>query len=182
MAKKQIFYSFHYQNDNWRVSQVRNIGAIEGNAPATSNEWEEVKRKGDNAIQSWIDNSMKYRSCVVVLIGSETAQRRWVNYEIEKAWKEGKGVVGIYIHGLKDSKAQQCSKGDNPFYNFCIDETINYIADHSKPIDNNEINLSKVVKAYDSPYLRSENVYSYIQQNIEDWIEEAIRIRNNYPK
>lgn len=32
MARK-VFFSFHYQPDNWRVSQVRNIGVIEGNQP-----------------------------------------------------------------------------------------------------------------------------------------------------
>lgn len=182
MAKRQVFYSFHYQNDSWRVSQVKNIGVVEGNVPATSNEWEEVKKKGNEAIQAWIDSSMNYRSCVIVLIGSETASRKWVNYEIEKAWKDGKGIVGIYIHGLKNSIGQQCSKGDNPLSNFCIDKTFNYIAKHIQPADNNEINLSKVCKAHDTPYSSSEYVYDHIKNNIEEWIEEAVRIRNNYPK
>jgi hypothetical protein len=34
---KQVFYSFHYDNDNWRASQVRNMGVIEGNRPAPDN-------------------------------------------------------------------------------------------------------------------------------------------------
>lgn len=182
MAKRQVFYSFHYHNDSWRVSQIRNIGVIEGNSPATSNEWEEVKRKGNNAIQSWIDTNMNYRSCVIVLIGTETASRRWVNYEIEKAWKEGKGIVGIYIHGLKNSLGQQSVKGDNPFSNFCIDKTFNYIVKHTQPADSNEINLSRICKAHDTPYISSEKVYGYIKDNIESWIEEAIKIRSGYPK
>ena len=41
MARK-VFFSFHYQPDNWRVSQVRNIGVIEGNQPAKDNDWETV--------------------------------------------------------------------------------------------------------------------------------------------
>ena len=48
MARK-VFYSFHYQADGWRASKVRNIGVVEGNAPATDNKWEEVKRGGDVA-------------------------------------------------------------------------------------------------------------------------------------
>ncbi len=24
-----VFYSFHYERDNWRVQQVRNIGSID---------------------------------------------------------------------------------------------------------------------------------------------------------
>ena len=39
MARK-CFYSFHYQPDNVRASQVRNIGAIEGNQPVSDNDWE----------------------------------------------------------------------------------------------------------------------------------------------
>ena len=46
MAKRQVFYSFHYGNDSWRASQVRNIGVLEGNSPVSSNDREEAKRKG----------------------------------------------------------------------------------------------------------------------------------------
>ena len=28
---RRVFYSFHYQPDNWRAAMVRNIGSIEGN-------------------------------------------------------------------------------------------------------------------------------------------------------
>lgn len=94
MAKRQVFYSFHFSNDVMRVAQIRNIGVIEGNTPASSNDWEEVKKKGDNAIKKWIDDNMNYRSCIIVLIGSETANRKYVKYEIEKAWNSGKALLG----------------------------------------------------------------------------------------
>lgn len=81
---RQVFYSFHYDNDNWRASQVRNIGVIEGNRPAPDNDWETIKKGGDAAIQNWINNQLRYRSCTIVLIGSNTAGRKWINYEIEK--------------------------------------------------------------------------------------------------
>ena len=45
MAKRQVFYSFHYANDVMRTQLVRNIGAIEGNAPASANEWGNSKEK-----------------------------------------------------------------------------------------------------------------------------------------
>ena len=68
MTKRQVFYSFHFKNDSWRAGQVRNIGVVEGNTPVSSNEWEEVKRKGENSIKKWINSHMEYRSCVIVLI------------------------------------------------------------------------------------------------------------------
>ena len=54
MAKIQFFYSFHYENDSWRASQVRNIGVLDGNSPVSSNDWEEVKRKGGISSKKWI--------------------------------------------------------------------------------------------------------------------------------
>lgn len=179
---RQVFFSFHFSNDFWRVQEIRNMGAIEGNKPVSSSEWEEVKRKGDENIKNWINKAMNYRSCVVVLTGRYTANRKWINYEIKRAWEEGKGLVCVYIHGLKDQNGVQDTKGSNPFDNFCINKTFNYIANHPKPADNNEINLSYVCKAYNPPYSTSMYVYNYIKENIDRWCEEAINIRNQYPK
>lgn len=44
--QRQVFYSFHYKQDSRRVAQIRNIGAIEGNAPVSDNDWEDVKKGG----------------------------------------------------------------------------------------------------------------------------------------
>lgn len=94
MARK-AFYSFHYKQDNWRVSQVRNIGVIDGNQPASDNDWETIKKGGDKAIKKWIDDQLNGKSVAIVLIGEKTAGRKWINYEIENAWNNNKGVLGI---------------------------------------------------------------------------------------
>jgi len=164
MARK-VFYSFHYKPDNWRVSQVRNIGAIEDNKPASDNDWETVTKGGDKAIQDWINDQMKGRSCVVVLIGENTANRKWINHEIVKAWNDGKGILGVYIHNLKDSSGNTCKKGQNPF---------DYLT-----FNNSGKKLSTIVKVYDPPGKESTDVYSHIKNNLEKWIEAAIEIRNN---
>jgi hypothetical protein len=164
---RQIFYSFHYNPDHWRASQVRNIGVVEGNQPVSDNDWEEVKKGGDAAIRAWVDSQMKGRSCVVVLIGASTAGRTWIDYEIESAWNSAKGVVGIYIHNLKDASGQQSSKGLNPFATFTMKR-------------DGSMKLSDIVKAYEPPYQTSTSVYDYIRNNLEGWVEEAISIRNNY--
>ena len=158
---RRVFFSFHYKPDNWRASQVRNIGVIEGNAAVSDNDWETITGRGDEAIRRWINEQMHGRSCAIVLIGNRTAGRKWINYEIKKAWNDGKGVVGIYIHNLRDSNRSQASKGKNPFNDFTV----------------NGRTLSSIVKAYDPPHKRSTDVYNYIEDNIEDWVEEAIRIR-----
>jgi hypothetical protein len=164
MMARRVFYSFHYIPDAWRTSQVRNIGKIEGNKPASDNDWETVKKGGDAAIKKWIDGQLDGRSCTIVLIGAETAGRKWIKYEIEKSWNDGKGVLGIYIHNLKDANGKQSTKGKNPFADFNI----------------NKIQLGNIVKAYDPPYTDSKDVYNYISENIEKWIEDAIAIRGKY--
>ena len=100
---RRVFYSFHYELDNWRASIVRNIGSIEGNRPATDNDWETVKKGGDKAIENWIAGQMSARTCTIVLAGSNTANRKWINHEIVQSWNKGLGVLVIHIHNLKDS-------------------------------------------------------------------------------
>ena len=73
-TKRQVFYSFHYEPDNWRASIVRNIGVVEGNRIVSDNDWEEVKRGGDAAIKRWIDSNMEYRSCLIVLTHERNPQ------------------------------------------------------------------------------------------------------------
>ena len=94
---RRCFFSFHYKPDSWRASQVRNMGAIEGNVPVSDNDWEAVTRGGDSAIQKWIDGQLGGKSCTVVLVGQGTAGRKWINYEIEKSWNSSLGLVGVCI-------------------------------------------------------------------------------------
>ena len=112
---RRTFFSFHYIPDNWRAATVRNIGTIEGNKPATDNDWETVTKAGDAAIKSWIADQMNGRTCTVVLVGAGTPNRKWINHEIVKSWDDGMGVVGIRIHGLKDSGGNTSKQGGNPF-------------------------------------------------------------------
>ena len=162
--RRRTFFSFHYRPDNWRAAQVRNMGVVEGNSPASDNDWESITQGGDAAIKRWIDGQMTGKSCVIVLIGSQTSGRKWIKYEIEKAWNDGRGLLGIHIHGLQDRNGNQSTKGANPFYSFTV----------------NGKRLSGIVNIYDPPYLSSRYVYAHIKDNIAEWIEEAISIRNTH--
>ena len=169
MIKRRVFYSFHYAGDNWRAATVRNIGAVEGNRPATDNGWETVKRGGDVAIRRWIDGQMRYRSCTLVLVGYATAGRRWIDYEIRKSWNEGMGLAGIHIHGLRDRIGSLSRKGRNPFRDFTIRDRAGY-----------QRNMASVVKCYDPQGSTSKQRYAWIENNLADIVEEAVRIRAVY--
>jgi MTH538 TIR-like domain (DUF1863) len=119
-----------------------------------SAEWEEIKEQGDAAIEAWIAEQLDHTSVTAVLIGAETADRDWVRHELVESWNRGNGILGIWIHNIRDQKAQTDTKGRNP-----LDEIH---LPNGKP-------LSSVCKTYDWVDDGRENLGS--------WIEEAYQTR-----
>jgi MTH538 TIR-like domain (DUF1863) len=116
MARK-VFFSFHYERDVWRVNVVRNSGVIEGVSAAGFHDeslWEETKKRGDDAIRKLIDSGLNGTSVTVVLIGAETANRRYVSYEIEKSVERGNGILGVRINNIKDKDGHTDAHGAVP--------------------------------------------------------------------
>ena len=156
MAREPVFYSFHYGNDVFRVQQIRNMGVVEGDEPVSPNDWEQIKRRGDASVERWVDENLKYKRCVIVLVGTETANRRWVRYEITRAYEAGKGLFGIYIHNLNCPRTGRCAQGQNPFDVFTI--------------NNGQQRLSTVIPCYDPGY----NAYAGISGSLANWVASAI--------
>jgi len=116
MARK-VFFSFHYQRDLWRVNVVRNSAMVEGVSAAGFHDqslWEETQKRGDAAVRSLIDAGLDGTSVTVVLIGAETADRKFVSYEIEKSVACGNGLLGIRINNIKDQNGRTDSLGAVP--------------------------------------------------------------------
>jgi hypothetical protein len=116
---RRVFFSFHYQQNIWRVSQVRNSGVTQSHVAGKQfldhADWENVQRQGALSIKRWINTQLKGSSVTVVLIGSETASRKWVTYEIEQSQMLGKGMIGIRIHQIKGKDGKTSRRGENPF-------------------------------------------------------------------
>ena len=49
---RKVFFSFHYQEDNWRAAQVRNMGILDDTSKIIDNSWEEVRQKNDDNIKN----------------------------------------------------------------------------------------------------------------------------------
>ncbi|RZT15203.1 TIR-like protein DUF1863 [Kribbella sp. VKM Ac-2569] len=157
---KSVFYSFHYDRDAWRVQQVINMGALEGQPILSAQDWEKVKRRGDQAIKDWIADQMKYKSAVVVLVGAQTANRPWVKYEIGYAWDNYKPLVGVRIHGLADGAGHTDSAGANPFSQVILQDG-NNVGDH--------------VPLYSPNGSNSQAVYASIKENLTTWVNNAVK-------
>lgn len=159
MAKRQVFFSFEYNKDAWRAAQVRNMGKVSEDSTFSGNDWEEVKRKDDQSIKKWINDQMAMRSCIVVLVGATTYTRKWVKYEVQRAYDLNKGIVAICVHNLRDREGNQTIKGQNP---------LDYV------FTSDGISLSKYCMCFDSKYTSSKSAYADIENHIQSLIEYAI--------
>ncbi|MBM3344176.1 MAG: hypothetical protein FJY56_18995 [Betaproteobacteria bacterium] len=164
---RRVFFSFHHQLDLARAAQVRGIGLVSGNSTLSDSDWSRVVAKGETIIQKWIDGQLADRECLIVLIGAQTAGRRGINYEIDKAWAAKKGVMGIYVHNYSDANGAKSTKGKNPFEDFTLKST--------------GAKLAAIVKAHDPLPTENRAITNYISVNLAKRVQEAIRIRAGQP-
>jgi hypothetical protein len=157
---RRVFFSFHYERDIWRAGQVRNSWVAKPDREAAgfwdAAEWEKVKKQGDEAIKRWIDKQMKGTSVTVVLIGAKTSGRKWVRHEVKKSHEEGKGLLGVYIHNIKDTDRRTDEKGNNHFGVIGRDE------------NGNSVYFGQLYPAYDWV---NDDGYN----NLGKWVEKAAK-------
>ncbi len=106
---KNVFVSHHHKDDA-SVDGLSDM--VSGNGYKFRNSSIRVKpenqqrldrkKVSDSTIKRLLRMKMRWASQVIVIIGKETHQRDWVNWEIDAARKLGKPVIGVYENGLKD--------------------------------------------------------------------------------
>jgi len=156
---RRVFFSFHYERDIWRTNIVRNSWVTQDREAAgfwDASLWEEAKKEGDEAIKRMIDEGLKNTSVTVVLIGAKTSGRRWVKYEIKESHNRGNGLLGVYIHNIKDQSGHTDLKGNNPFDNFYIEK------------NGKKVYLSDLYPTYD--WISNDGY-----DNLGSWVEKAAK-------
>ena len=117
---RRVFFSFHYQQDIWRVNVVRNSWRFgheqsrEAKGFFDASLWEKSKRNGDESIKSLIREGIKNSSVTCVLTGHQTWTRRWVRYEIARSVIKGNALLSVRIHNIRDQNGYLSQKGANP--------------------------------------------------------------------
>lgn len=157
---RNVFYSFHYQNDISRVMTVRNRWVTYGNQIASGiidcADFEQVQRQGDAAIKRWIDSQLIGTSATIVLIGAETLNRPYVQYEIMKSLERRNAIIGVYINNIRDLNGNTTSA--------CSQYTI---VGHER--DGSSVWFDDV----------ANGIYDYIKDygynNLDLWVEKAVR-------
>ena len=101
---RRTFFSFHYQRDVHRAHIVRKSWVTKPDREDAgffdSSVFESKQRTSDDALKRFLNEGLIGSSVTCVLIGNETAWRRWVRYEVLRSFAEGKGLFGIYIHSI----------------------------------------------------------------------------------
>jgi hypothetical protein len=105
-SRRHVFISHHHADDQ-AVTNMTNMLARSGYEIRNSSirakpANQERLNKGlvsDNTIRRLLRMKMSWASTVVVVIGKNTAQRPWVDWEINQAKKQGKRIVGVYERG-----------------------------------------------------------------------------------
>ncbi|MDN3582498.1 TIR domain-containing protein [Mucilaginibacter flavus] len=115
------FFSFSYEDvKNFRVNVVRNswLHHQDDQTFYDRSIWEEERVKTPTRIKSIIDEGLVGTSVTAVLIGSDTASRRYVKYELARSFERGNGILGVHINRIRDKYSCTAAKGLNPLDRF----------------------------------------------------------------
>lgn len=156
---RRVYFSFHYDRDVRRVSQVRNSWVVRAKGEAQPfydpAGFEEAKKRA-GGIEKWIEQQLEGTSVTAVLFGYETYKRKWVLHEIQRSLDLKKGIIAIDIHNVKDPQTGADQAGPNP---------LDYI---QIPREFGKMKLSSIYKTYD--WARDDGY-----NNISAWIEKAAK-------
>lgn len=118
-------------------------------------EFEKIERQGDVAIKRWIDNQLNNTTATVVLIGADTLNRRYVQYEICESIKRRNAIIGVYINNVRDLNGS--------FSNPCNKHTIIGYYNDGRPAYFDEV---------------ADGIYDYVYEdgysNLDLWVEKAV--------
>jgi len=129
-VSRRTFFSFHYKPDVTRAWVARNSwvtkvvkGEREDAGFFDSSVFEAAQRENDDALKRFLREGLKSTTVTCVLVGTETALRRWVRYEIFRSFMRGNGLLAVRIHTIPGFNKLTERKGSNPFANlaFAVD-------------------------------------------------------------
>ncbi len=118
-VSRKVFFSFHYKPDVQRAWIVRNSWVTKEDRTDAgffdASVFEAKKNESEESLKNFLRDGMKGTTVTCVLIGSQTALRPWVRYELVRSFHRGNGLFGIRIHDIKSFQISTTTAGANPF-------------------------------------------------------------------
>lgn len=104
--RRNVFISHHHADDD-HVSKLTGLLGRQGyqirnssiRAKPANQERIDKKQIPEAVLKRLLRMKMSWASTVIVVIGKQTHQRPWVDWEIRKANELGKRIVGVFTRG-----------------------------------------------------------------------------------
>jgi hypothetical protein len=106
-----VFVSCVYEDKSY-LSQLRDWAAKGrlGRDTIIVSEEKDVRQDGEAAIRGALNPKLAGASAVIVLVGSDTHDRRWVDYEVHHALSGHKQIVLVRIPGSSGAPPSEVRK------------------------------------------------------------------------
>ena len=101
---KNVFVS-HYHEDEENIKKLKDLLSDDyciKNFSVTTDKYNEAENE-EYIKYEYLKPLINQSSTLICLIGPETHDSEWVDWEIREAEKLGKQIIGVYIQGAKDS-------------------------------------------------------------------------------
>lgn len=110
--EKNIFISHHHSDveKTEKIKAVLEKNGLKAKDGSINQLKNPNKATNEEYIKSLLRSKITWASTMLVLIGDETHKSDYVTWEIEYAAKEGKRIIGIYLHGEADSIVPEALK------------------------------------------------------------------------
>lgn len=98
-----VFVS-HYHKDEEHIGRMKDLLGEKysiRNYSVTSDKYNNAQ--SEDYIKNMLRPLINQAGIFICLIGPNTHDSKWVNWETEQAMKMGKRIIGVYIWGAKDS-------------------------------------------------------------------------------
>ena len=98
-----VFVS-HYHEDEDGIKRMKDLLGDDysiRNYSVTSDKYNNAENK--EYIKTVLRPLINQAGTFICLIGPNTHDSEWVNWEVEQALKKGKRIIGVYLWGAKDS-------------------------------------------------------------------------------
>lgn len=104
MADKHNIFISHYGEDEKALDslkqRLRDHGCDVRNSSVEKKKYRPYKVT-DATIARYLRLCIRWAKTFIVMIGEHTHERKWVNYEIRQAARQGKTIIGVYMQGCK---------------------------------------------------------------------------------
>jgi len=144
MSKRRHVFISHHHADDDHVTKLTNLLGRNGfeirnssiRAKPSNQARLDAKQIPERTLKRLLRMKMSWAGTVIVLIGKETHERPWVDWEIRKANELGKRIVGVYTHGGTQADIPPAFEefGD-ALVNWNSDSVIGAIEDRDSPFE-----------------------------------------------